>query len=99
MSKNKIFIILWVIYFLLFGNHSAYADDDEFAEFESAIVKGSIHDPFENYNRKIYKFNDTIDKYFFEHLARSYRKTIPKPARLSFRNDFTTFDNKLYCSR
>lgn len=86
MSKNKIFIILWVIYFLLFGNHSAYADDDEFAEFESAIVKGSIHDPFENYNRKIYKFNDTIDKYFFEHLARSYRKTIPKPARLSFRN-------------
>lgn len=86
MSKNKIFIILWVIYFLLFGNHSAYADDDEFAEFESAIVKGSIHDPFENYNRKIYKFNDTIDKYFFEHLARSYRKTIPKPARSSFRN-------------
>jgi len=86
MSKNKILIITWVIYFLLFGNHLAYADVDEFAEFESSIVKGSIHDPFENYNRKIYKFNDTIDKYFFEHLARSYRKTIPKPARSSFRN-------------
>lgn len=86
MSKNKILIIFWVIYFSLFGNHSAYADDDEFKEFESAIIKGSIHDPFESYNRKIYKFNDTIDRYFFEHLARSYRKTIPKPARLSFRN-------------
>ncbi|MFM7702756.1 MAG: VacJ family lipoprotein [Alphaproteobacteria bacterium] len=86
MSRNRFVIILSFLFLSLFYNNIAVADDDEFKEFETAIIKGSIDDPFEKYNRKIYKFNDTIDKYFFEHLARSYRKTIPKPARLSFRN-------------
>jgi phospholipid-binding lipoprotein MlaA len=60
--------------------------EKEFAKFESEISKGSIHDPFENFNRKVYKFNDTIDRYFLEHIARGYRKSVPRPARTSIRN-------------
>ena len=60
--------------------------EKEFSKFESEINKGSIHDPFENFNRKVYKFNDTLDRYFIEHIARSYRKSVPKPARTSIRN-------------
>lgn len=60
--------------------------EKEFSKFESAINKGSIHDPFENFNRKVYKFNDTIDRYFIEHVARSYRYSVPNPARTSIRN-------------
>jgi len=86
MSNNKFFFFISALFVSMFFSNIAIANDDEFKEFETAIIKGSIDDPFEKYNRKIYKFNDTIDKYFFEHLARSYRKTIPKPARVSFRN-------------
>ncbi len=60
--------------------------EKEFSKFESEINKGSIHDPFENFNRKVYKFNDTLDRYFIEHIARTYRKSVPKPARTSIRN-------------
>jgi phospholipid-binding lipoprotein MlaA len=60
--------------------------EKEFSQFENAINKGSIHDPFENFNRKVYKFNDTIDRYFIEHIARGYRYSVPRPARTSVRN-------------
>lgn len=60
--------------------------DKEFEKFESQISKGNIYDPFEKFNRKIFKFNNLVDKYYIEILAKSYRKTIPKKARLSIRN-------------
>jgi len=60
--------------------------EDEFSKFETEINKGSVIDPLEKYNRKIFEFNETVDKYFFEKIARNYRKTVPKPARSSIRN-------------
>jgi phospholipid-binding lipoprotein MlaA len=60
--------------------------DDEFSKFESEINKSSVNDPLEKYNRKIFAFNEIVDKNFFEKIARGYRKTIPKPPRTAIRN-------------
>ena len=87
--------LVFVSCFLIFTNqicsNSIAQENDaefekEFSKFENEINKGSIHDPFENFNRKVYKFNDTIDSYFVEHIARAYQKSIPKKARISVRN-------------
>lgn len=86
---------IFISCFLIFSNQicsNSMAQENEadfekeFSKFESEINKGSIHDPFENFNRKVYKFNDTIDRYFIEHIARAYKKSIPKKARISVRN-------------
>jgi len=94
---NKIVkIINWkfLICFFIATNllcNSSFAQENEedfekeFSKFENEINKGVIHDPFENFNRKVYKFNDTVDRYFVEHIARAYRKSVPKPARTSIR--------------
>src|SRR5690606_38443335 len=48
-----------------------------------------IYDPLEKINRKIFAFNEAIDKHFFVYVAKGYRKIIPKPARKSIRNFLT----------
>lgn len=73
---------------------SSFADeyDDEFSQFESEFSQNSgenIYDPIEPLNRKIFVFNDTIDRFAFEPLAKGYRNYVPKPIRKSVRN-FTT---------
>ena len=45
-----------------------------------------FYDPFEKVNRKIYKFNQVIDKYSLKPIAHIYKKTIPQPARNSIGN-------------
>ncbi len=45
-------------------------------------VKGSDpSDPYENTNRKIYNFNDTIDRKVFTPVARGYVQVTPDPVR------------------
>ncbi len=89
--QKYIFIILFLIITNQICSNSIAQESEaefekEFSKFESEINKGSIHDPFENFNRKVYKFNDTIDRYFIEHIARSYQKSVPKKARVSVRS-------------
>lgn len=45
-------------------------------------------DPFENYNRAVYKFNDGVDKVLLKPIAKGYRKVIPSPVRRSVGNFF-----------
>lgn len=50
-------------------------------------------DPFENINRKIYTFNDTLDKHFVEPVAKKYAEYTPNPIRSGITN---FFDNTGY---
>jgi len=61
-------------------------DDDDFESYESTTKDNKIYDPYEKVNRKIFVFNDAFDRYFLEHVARLYRKGLPKFARTSIRN-------------
>jgi phospholipid-binding lipoprotein MlaA len=62
------------------------AFDEEFEEFTSSRKSLEIYDPLEKINRKIYAFNDVFDRYFFEHVARAYRKGVPKTGRKMITN-------------
>lgn len=45
-------------------------------------------DPFEKYNRAVYKFNDTVDRAFLKPVAEGYRKVVPGVVRKSVGNFF-----------
>lgn len=45
-------------------------------------------DPFEKYNRAVYKFNDGFDRALLKPIAKGYRKIIPGPVRRSVGNFF-----------
>ncbi len=64
-------------FLLLIGFASAPA----FAETRPA-------DPYEGYNRAVFKFNDQADRYIFAPAARGYRKVAPKPVRAGVSNFF-----------
>jgi phospholipid-binding lipoprotein MlaA len=55
--------------------------EDEDFESYNTVNSTEIYDPYENVNRKIYVFNDAFDRYFFEYVAKIYRKGVPRPAR------------------
>ncbi len=61
-------------------------DDAEFEVFEASNPTKEIRDPYEKANRKIYAFNDAFDRYFFEHVAIGYRKTVPESGRDAIHN-------------
>lgn len=48
----------------------------------------SAEDPWENWNRKVFRFNETLDTYTLKPVAKGYRKVTPKPVRRSVRNFF-----------
>lgn len=45
-------------------------------------------DPFESVNRKIFGFNETVDEYVLEPVARGYRDVVPEIARTGATNFF-----------
>jgi len=49
------------------------------------------HDPWEGLNRKVYGFNEVVDKVTLKPVAKAYRKVIPEPLRRGFGN----FSNNL----
>lgn len=49
---------------------------------------GDPGDPYESTNRKIYNFNDAIDRNVLQPVARSYVNVTPKPVRTGFTNFF-----------
>lgn len=51
--------------------------------------KTSPGDPYESTNRKIYNFNDSIDRNFFQPLARGYVNVTPDPVRSGVTNFFS----------
>lgn len=68
------------------SNYQSLSDEVEFVEFEKSFQKPKINDPYESFNRKVYKFNDVVDRYFLEPIAKTYRYSIPKIFRKSISN-------------
>lgn len=87
----KNFLIIAVLFAPIssFANsdYGSFSDDDFESYEDEKSVK--IYDPFEKANRRIYVFNDYLDRYFLQHVAVFYRKGVPQTARLSIRNVLT----------
>lgn len=46
-------------------------------------------DPWEGFNRGVYKFNDTVDRALFKPVAQAYTYVTPQPVRSCFHNMFS----------
>lgn len=55
------------------------------AEAAAAPATEAGPDPWEGFNRKVFGFNNAIDRAFFTPAARAYRATTPKAGRRGFR--------------
>ena len=92
----NIIIIIALSNFIILQNSYSFSDDklytdsdfEDYGDFNFDLKREhtEVYDPLEPVNRIIYKFNDVTDRYFFEHIARGYQKSIPKKARISIRN-------------
>lgn len=65
--------------------NNSNSEDSEIQNYQSPTTV-KIQDPYEKINRQIFAFNESFDRYFFEHVAKTYRKTVPNPARRMVRN-------------
>lgn len=50
-------------------------------------------DPFEGFNRGVYKFNDTLDRAVLKPVAQGYNTLLPDPARKMVHNFFSNIDD------
>ncbi len=62
--------------------------DDNYEGEEIAGNKNNnlVHDPFEKFNRKIFSFNEIVDKNIALPVVRQYHKIVPQMVRDSIRN-------------
>lgn len=49
---------------------------------------GENPDPWEKFNRSVYRFNDTLDRYALRPVAKGYKKVTPAPVRTGVTNFF-----------
>jgi phospholipid-binding lipoprotein MlaA len=50
-------------------------------------------DPFESFNRGVYKFNDTLDRAVVKPVAQGYNKVVPGPVKTMVSNFFSNLDD------
>lgn len=51
------------------------------------------HDPYERFNRTMYRFNDTVDRAILKPIAQGYEKVVPRPVDDSVTNFFSNLDD------
>jgi phospholipid-binding lipoprotein MlaA len=52
------------------------------------VAKPTAHDPWESYNRGMYRFNDAVDRAVLKPVATGYETVMPQPARTCIHNIF-----------
>jgi phospholipid-binding lipoprotein MlaA len=50
-------------------------------------------DPFESFNRGVYKFNDKLDQAVVKPVAQGYDKVVPSPVKIMVGNFFSNLDD------
>lgn len=55
--------------------------------------QGYAHDPLEPVNRKVFAFNETVDKAVLKPIAKGYETVVPQPIRKSIHNFFSNIDD------
>lgn len=53
---------------------------------QAALAGEDFHDPFEDTNRKIFDFNQVVDRHVLVPVAKAYRASLPQPVRNSLRD-------------
>lgn len=61
---------------------------DEQWQDEDWIAELDPRDPWETWNRKVFRFNDALDRWALKPVATGYQKVTPQPVRKGVRNVF-----------
>lgn len=83
---------LWVFIILVFSPLAGFAQNVQPAgessqqDLDDAAV--AKRDPYENWNRKVYRFNEVIDDWFLRPVASAYRSVMPPVADRAVTNFF-----------
>lgn len=80
MRKALTAVIVWSFSLALVGCAGS--------DTRSSDDTGKAVDPYESFNRKVYRFNTSIDKVAFKPLAKGYKRFVPSPVRHGFANVF-----------
>jgi phospholipid-binding lipoprotein MlaA len=80
---------LCVLSFFLTGCASTRVGQEGEARQASGIETHDANDPFEGFNRAMYAFNDTVDRYALKPVAQGYRAVTPAPVRRGVANFFS----------
>jgi len=59
----------------------------------SVTTPPSPQDPYERYNRAVYRFNDAVDRAILKPVATGYQKVMPQPVDDSVTNFFSNLDD------
>jgi len=51
------------------------------------------NDPYEHFNRTVYRFNDTLDRAILKPVAKGYQKVVPQPVDDGVTNFFSNLDD------
>jgi len=73
------------------SDDALFEDEEDFDLLEDA----SARDPFEIFNRDVFSFNRTVDRYFFDPITRGYQHTVPAPGRHAFYRAFQNLDSPM----
>jgi len=55
----------------------------------ATVQNPTKEDPIEGFNRTVFTFNDTLDKYALKPVAKGYQQVVPEPVRRSVTNFFS----------
>lgn len=79
-------LILAISPVVVFAQNVQPVDGSSQQEMDDAAVASK--DPYENWNRKVYRFNEVIDDWFLRPIASTYRKYMPTVADRAVTNVF-----------
>jgi phospholipid-binding lipoprotein MlaA len=88
MKATLSFLSLLAICIACFGASSAYAQNTSEDEADSALVASHPQDPWQSFNRKMFDFNDALDRAVLRPVARAYRDNAPQPVQTGISNFF-----------
>lgn len=93
ITTIKYFLIFTLLSISLGGcvsmNPSSEVNGQQAAADNESIQQDKQTDPFEKFNRSMYKFNAKLDKYIAKPVAKGYVKYVPKPVRKGVSNVFS----------
>jgi len=74
----------------LYGTPDPESEYDPIADatLPEPVVMPQSYDPWEKFNRRMYRFNAAVDRRVAKPLARAYVKVVPRPVRLGVSNFF-----------
>ena len=92
---HRLFFVIMLLLMLSLHTTTSKADISQFIEdnYNSSYVESSTpeisyntFDPFEETNRKMFAFNQAVDKAILKPMAQAYRDIVPEGGRESIRN-------------